>query len=106
MNMKDDLKAIFEEKIPEGRMLVRTSHNAQDVELYGINQRGFKIPLSKVDAFIGELERVCTDSEMIYGFGEGESCVEIPGIEVNKIARLLRQARDIGVTLASYQMVF
>ena len=100
------LKSTAEGKIPDGALLVRTTHGAKEVELYGTNKRGIRIPLDKVDDFIGELEQTCIDSQTLYKLGREESFMEVPGFKVQKVSQYLREARDIGVMLAQYQKIF
>jgi hypothetical protein len=106
MDITDDLTAILEGKIPNGRMFVRTTHGSSEVELFGTNKRGFRIPLDRVEGFVEHLMQTCTDSQTLYRFGENNSVVEIPGSKVSKAAHYLRQARDIGVQFADYQQLF
>jgi hypothetical protein len=106
MAIIDDLSAIFEGKMPEGRMFVKTTNNAKDVELYGTNRKGFKIPLDRIEEFIGELEQTCGDPDISYKLGKDDSSVEIPGFKIEKTAHYLREARDIGIMLGGYQIFF
>ena len=45
MGLIEDLEALSKEEVPEGCMVIRTTHNAKSIELYGVNKRGFDIPL-------------------------------------------------------------
>ena len=103
----EDLEAIFEGRIPEGMMLVRTTYGSKDVEIYGVNLRGFKIPLDKIDKFIGDLEKTCTNAETLYSIAEEDRpAMLIPGFKLSKTVQYLREARDVGIKFASYNQLF
>lgn len=102
MTILEDLKAIANGKIPKDSMCVKTTHNATTIELYGTNQNGLTIPLTQIEEFIGELEKICGDPEILYQLND----VEISGLKIQKVARYLREARDFGIHFASYTKMF
>ena len=106
MDLVTAVKSISEGKVPEGAMVVQTTHGSSEINLYGIKGKGFSVPVDKVEEFIEELKATCTDSRTLYKLGQEDTAVEIPGNRVDKVANYLRQARDIGVMLASYQQMF
>ena len=106
MGIVETLAAIVEGKIPDGAMLVRTTHGAKDIEVYGINKNGFRVPMERAEEFITCMMQTCTDPKTLYQFGSGESMVEIPGDKREKVARYLREARDVGGQFARYQKMF
>jgi len=106
MRFIEGLKAISKGRVPEGAMVVKTTHGAKEVVLEGTNGRGFKIALDQIDPFIAGLEQECADPETMYRVGDGEKPVEIPGFKVPKVAQYLREARDLGVQLGEYTKIF
>ena len=115
MGLIEDLEALSKGEVPERCMVIRTTHNAKSIELYGINKRGFNIPLDRIDFFLEELEKKCSDPKTLYKFymkgnpSENKSPadpVEIPGFKVPEIKQYLKQARDIGILLRGYQRIF
>ncbi|MBI1972963.1 hypothetical protein HYS50_03085 [Candidatus Woesearchaeota archaeon] len=63
MGLVEDLQRIFDGKMPEGAMLVRTTHGSSEVQVYGVNGRGMSLPVDRVDDFIAELEERCVDPQ-------------------------------------------
>jgi len=106
MGVSEVMQAISEGRVPDGYMVVMTSHGSSEVRLYGVNQMGCIIPIERIEDFIKELETSCTDPETLYEFQAGDQVIEIPGYKVPKIALYLRRARDVGVELREYRQVF
>ena len=106
MGLVEDLHLIFEGKMPEGAMLVRTIHGSSEVQIYGVNGRGLSLPFDKVDDFIAELKERCVDSQITYRFGQTDKTFDVPGFKLPKVSRYLKEARDIGVHFAEYNKVF
>jgi len=99
INLKN-LEGIFSDNVPFGRMLVGTKKN--DVYLVGTNKQGLVVPANNVDEFIDELQKRCFDTGLTYQIEK----MEIPGSKLRKAAFYLREARDIGINLASYKVIF
>jgi len=106
MGLVDDLQRIFEGKMTEGAMLVRTTHGSSEIHVYGVSGRGLSVPVDRVDDFIAELEARCIDPQTMYRFGENDKTFDIPGSKLSKASRYLREARDIGVHFADYNKIF
>jgi len=106
MGLVEDLQKIYQGKLPEGSMLVRTTHGSTEVQIYGISGKGIILPVDRVDEFIADLEKRCPDAEYIYQFGENNETFDFPGHKLSKISRYLREARDIGVKFAEYTKIF
>ena len=106
MSLIEDLQRIYEGKMPKGCMLVRTAYGSSKVEIYGTNQRGLAMPLNKIEKFISELEKKCTDPQTIYELGKSGKEIEIPGFKLPGLVQYLRQARKAGVYLAEYNRIF
>ncbi len=106
MELFEDLQSIFYGKMPEGVMIVRTTHGSSEIQVYGVNGRGISLPLDRIDNFIAELEKICVDSQTTYRFGKNDETFDIPGFKLPKTSRYLREARDIGVHFAQYNKIF
>ncbi len=106
MGLVEDLQRIFSGKMPEGAMLVRTTHGSSEVQVYGVNGSGMSLPIDRVDDFIAELEERCVDPQTVYRFGQANETFDVPGFKLPKVSRYLREARDIGVHFAEYNKVF
>jgi hypothetical protein len=107
--LTEALAAIAQGTLPEGSMVVRTSHGSEVIELFGTNGKGIAVPVDMVDEVIADLEGACTDPETLYRFPvgeEGNEVLEMPGSKIAKVAQYLRQARDDGRELAKYEMIF
>lgn len=113
MSIAQDLEAISEDKLeyalpdmlPEGSIFIKTTLGAQTVELWGVNRKGFNIPLDQIGPFLGELEQLCTDPNKLYRLGKEENPVEIPGSKISKVRYYLEIARDYGVDFPNYKTI-
>ncbi len=87
-------------------MLVRTMHGSSEVQVCGVNGRGMRLPVDRVDDFIAELEERCVDPQTLYRFGKADETFDVLGFKLSKVSRYLREARDIGVHFAEYDKLF
>ena len=106
MTIIDNLETVCEQEVPIGSMLARTTLGATNVDLYGTNGRGFRVPLNRIDEFIGELGGICIDPEGVYRLGNENSSVEIPGNRLAKVEKYLNEARSFGVKFREYRKTF
>jgi len=104
MASAEEVAEILSGKIPSGSMMVSTIHNSDNVELYGINGHGFKIPFTELDKFIEELEGIGGNGDIVLT-KEGFE-VEIPRNRIQKAIFYLKMARDVGVKLGEYAQIF
>ena len=106
MGLIEALQSIKDGKLPEGCMAITTTNGSSHVNLYGVNKKGFSVPLNKIEDLIKELEKECIDQETLYEVGHKDSYMEVPGYKLEKISKYLREARDIGVQFANYTKMF
>ena len=106
MGLVEDLQRIFDGKMPEGAMLVRTTHGSSEVQVYGVNGKGMSLPADRVDDSLAELEERCVDPQAVYRFGKTDETFDVPGFKLLKVSHYLREARDIGVHFAEYNKIF
>jgi len=104
MTLTTDLLDVLNGKIPEGSMIVKTIHNSDNVELWGINGKGFKIPLEEVENFVGELKKFNHDEDLILKRDEHE--VVVPGNRIAKAIQYLEFAKRTGVKLKEFKQIF
>jgi hypothetical protein len=108
--MKDAkiLKAATKGKNLEPTMLVETVHGSKTITLYGLDGVGCIIPLEQVENFIQRIKDTIKGELKIceVPFNDEGDAIRIWGASIQKIENYLRQARDIGVKLAGYKMIF
>lgn len=104
MSLTTDILDVLNGKIPEGSMMVKTSHHSNNVEFYGANGKGFKIPLKEVDNFINELKGLDPDVNSIIEIDKHE--VIVPGNRIPMAIRYLKFAKTTGVELKSFSKLF
>ncbi|MFA5986041.1 MAG: hypothetical protein WC819_01680 [Parcubacteria group bacterium] len=106
MDISDAIKFLSEGDTPPAVMMVATKNGSAEVHLYGINGHGCAIAVEKIEEFLTELAALCVDSKTLYQIKVGEESMDIPGFKLPSIYAYLREARDIGTTLNSYQKYF
>lgn len=104
MSIGEDLAVMLEGKMPEGSMMVSTTHNSDNVEMYGTNGHGFKIPFKELDEFIKELEKGDRNAMMVLEKDGFE--VMVPGHMISKTIQYLKHAKTFGVKLGEYKQIF
>lgn len=104
MSLTIDILDVLNGKIPKGSMLIKTSYHSDNVEFYGANGKGFKIPLKEVDNFIGELEKLDRNVNSIIEIDKHE--VLVPGNRIPTAIRYLKFAKTTGVEINSFNQLF
>lgn len=108
MSLTTNILDALNGKIPKGSMLVKTSHHSDNIEFYGANGKGFKIPIEEVDDFISELEKLDPNVNSIIEIDEhkGEHEVVVPGNRIPMAIQYLKFAKTTGIELRSFSQSF
>ena len=106
MGLAENVQQIFEGKIPQESIVVKTTYQNPEIQIYGSTGRGFRVPVERVEDFIAELQEKCVEPSTTYQFGETGETFDLPGFKLPNVAQYLREARDIGTAFAEFIKLF